>query len=79
MQEHGEAEEDFACVDTAILMQKFFSIGPNPLLIPKGFRGLPTPDALPSWLSEEDIKYYATKFNQTGFTGGLNYYRASHL
>lgn len=31
------------------------------------------------WLSEEDINYYATKFNQSGFTGGLNYYRALHL
>ncbi|KAF5462467.1 hypothetical protein F2P56_018471 [Juglans regia] len=81
-QEPGEAEEDFACVDTAILMKKFFSIfGPNPLMIPKevGVRGLPTPDALPSWLTEEDINYYATKFKRTGFTGGLNYYRASHL
>ncbi|KAF5462463.1 hypothetical protein F2P56_018467 [Juglans regia] len=82
LQEHGEAEEDFACVDTARLMKKFFSIfGPNPLMIPKevGVRGLATPDALPSWLSEEDINYYATKFKQTGFTGGLNYYRAIHL
>ncbi|KAG7967260.1 hypothetical protein I3843_08G091200 [Carya illinoinensis] len=80
-QEHGEAEEDFACVDTEILMKKIFSIGPNPLMIPKevGFRGLPTPDALPSWLSEEDINYYATKFKRTGFTGGLNYYRVTHL
>ncbi|GAY54448.1 hypothetical protein CUMW_156770 [Citrus unshiu] len=31
---------------------------------------------LPSWLSEEEFNYYVTKFDQTGFTGGLNYYRA---
>jgi hypothetical protein len=49
--------------------------------VPKevGFRGLQTPETLPSWLSEEDINYYASKFNQKGFTGGLNYYRASNL
>ncbi|XP_042954513.1 uncharacterized protein LOC122290898 [Carya illinoinensis] len=30
-QEHGEAEEDFACADTATLMKNFFSIfGLNP-------------------------------------------------
>ncbi|KAK9219205.1 hypothetical protein WN943_007846 [Citrus x changshan-huyou] len=31
---------------------------------------------LPSWLSEEEFNYYVTKFDQSGFTGGLNYYRA---
>lgn len=34
---------------------------------------------LPSWLSEEEFNYYVTKFDQTGFTGGLNYYRAIDL
>ncbi|KAK3197962.1 hypothetical protein Dsin_021377 [Dipteronia sinensis] len=37
------------------------------------------PITLPPWLSEEDLDYYATKFNQSGFTGGLNYYRALDL
>ena len=37
------------------------------------------PIPLPSWLTEEDINYYAGKFNQKGFTGGLNYYRALDL
>ncbi|KAB1222958.1 Bifunctional epoxide hydrolase 2 [Morella rubra] len=81
-QEPGEVEKDFACVDTAILMKKFFSLfGPHPLCVSKevGLRGLPTPDTLPAWLSEEDISYYASKFNRGGFTGGLNYYRASSL
>ncbi|XP_059439075.1 uncharacterized protein LOC132171704 [Corylus avellana] len=81
-QEPGEVEKDFACVDTAILVKKFFSLfGPIPLCVPKevGFRGLQTPDTLPCWLSEEDINYYASKFSQKGFTGGLNYYRASTL
>jgi len=45
----------------------------------KKFFSLFGPESLPSWLSEEDINYYASKFNQKGFTGGLNYYRASNL
>jgi pimeloyl-ACP methyl ester carboxylesterase len=36
---------------------------------------LPDPDGLPSWLTEDDIDYYATEFARTGFTGGLNWYR----
>ena len=39
-----------------------------------GFNGH-TPKTLPSWLSQEDLTYYVTKFDKTGFTGGLNYYR----
>jgi len=69
-------------VDTPILMKKLFSaFGPELVFIPKevGFRGLKTPDTLLSWLSEEDVNYYANKFNQKGFTGGLNYYRAFDL
>ncbi|KAK2364691.1 epoxide hydrolase A [Trifolium repens] len=54
----------------------------RPLCVPKeiGFGGSPnTPITLPKWLSEEDVNYYATKFEQKGFTGGLNYYRALDL
>ncbi|XP_051123795.1 uncharacterized protein LOC127246439 [Andrographis paniculata] len=34
---------------------------------------------LPAWLTEEDLKYYAGKYDSRGFTGGLNYYRALDL
>ncbi|ORB60547.1 hydrolase [Mycobacteroides saopaulense] len=41
---------------------------------------LPSPPALPwNWLSEEDLGYYAAEFTRTGFTGGLNWYRAEDL
>ncbi|MCL7030038.1 hypothetical protein MKW94_024925 [Papaver nudicaule] len=53
-----------------------------PLLVPKGvsFGALPdTPVPLPSWLTEDDIQYYASEFEKTGFKGGLNYYRALDL
>jgi pimeloyl-ACP methyl ester carboxylesterase len=33
------------------------------------------PDALPSWLSEADVEFYAAEFARTGFRGGLNWYR----
>lgn len=33
------------------------------------------PETLPSWLTEEDIAYYAGEFARTGFRGGLNWYR----
>jgi pimeloyl-ACP methyl ester carboxylesterase len=33
------------------------------------------PPALPSWLSEADLDYYAQEFSRTGFRGGLNWYR----
>ncbi|XP_054779444.1 uncharacterized protein LOC129287265 isoform X2 [Prosopis cineraria] len=38
-----------------------------------------TPENLPSWLTEEDLAYYVSKFGKTGFTGGLNYYRNLNL
>ena len=33
------------------------------------------PETLPSWLTHEDIAYYADEFSCTGFRGGLNWYR----
>ncbi|KAB2016351.1 hypothetical protein ERO13_D08G086800v2 [Gossypium hirsutum] len=78
----GEAEAHFAQMDTAKVMKKFLTTrDPNPPCIPKetGLKALPDPPALPSWLSEDEINYFATKFNQKGFTGGLNYYRAMNL
>ena len=37
--------------------------------------GMPEPDRLPDWLTEEDLDYYASEFARTGFRGGLNRYR----
>jgi epoxide hydrolase A/B len=33
------------------------------------------PDALPSWLTEEDLDFYVGEFERTGFRGALNRYR----
>ncbi|PKU81337.1 hypothetical protein MA16_Dca022843 [Dendrobium catenatum] len=78
-QEPGEVEAQFAQVDTEFLMKRFLtSRNPGPLIIPKGkeFERRANKDiTLPSWLSEDDINYFASKFIKTGFAGGLNYYR----
>jgi pimeloyl-ACP methyl ester carboxylesterase len=37
------------------------------------------PEVLPSWLSEADLDYFVAEFERTGFTGGLNWYRAIDL
>jgi pimeloyl-ACP methyl ester carboxylesterase len=37
--------------------------------------GMTIPAALPGWLREADIDFYASEFARTGFRGGLNWYR----
>ncbi|PON33803.1 Epoxide hydrolase-like [Trema orientale] len=78
-QEPGEIEAQIAQVGVSEVLRKILtSRKPGPPCLPKGkeFRDDPdTSSTLPSWLSEEDLNYYASKFNQKGFTGGLNYYR----
>ncbi len=42
----------------------------------KGFLGHPRADlALPDWLSETDLAYFSAAYRQSGFRGGLNWYR----
>ncbi|XP_057421298.1 uncharacterized protein LOC130715236 isoform X2 [Lotus japonicus] len=78
-QEPGDIEAEFAEIGTERVLKEFFTYRtPGPLFLPKGEGfGHPTdsPIELPSWLSEEECSYYASKFEKTGFTGGLNYYR----
>lgn len=53
---------------------------PGPPCLPKDNPFFISPDTkLPLWLSQDDLKYCSTKFDQKGFTGGLNYYRALDL
>ncbi|XP_057547364.1 uncharacterized protein LOC130825927 [Amaranthus tricolor] len=51
---------------------------PGSVIIPKGkaFKELPP---YPDWLSKDDAAYYNHNFAKSGFTGGLNYYRATTL
>ncbi|XP_043708880.1 epoxide hydrolase A-like [Telopea speciosissima] len=80
-QKPGDMEEVFARFgSTGSALKRFItSLKAGPLFLPKGKEFGDSPDheiSLPSWLSEEDINYYASKFNIKGFTGGLNYYRS---
>ncbi|KAL2926668.1 Epoxide hydrolase A [Bienertia sinuspersici] len=38
-----------------------------------------TPSILPPWITEEELQVYADKFQESGFTGPFNYYRALDL
>ncbi|XP_072984271.1 epoxide hydrolase 1-like [Typha latifolia] len=82
-QEPGTVEAEFARIGTPLLLKKFLTYRkPKAIIVPKekGFGGsLDTVISLPSWLSEEDISYFASKFEKSGFTGGLNYYRCMDL
>ncbi|WP_433335811.1 alpha/beta fold hydrolase [Spirillospora sp. CA-294931] len=51
---------------------------PNPMIVPEGGGFLdfcPSPDVLPDWLTEDDIAAYVTEYQDSGFTGPLNWYR----
>ncbi|XP_002516953.3 epoxide hydrolase A [Ricinus communis] len=78
-QEVGDIEAEFAELGTERVIKEFLTYRyPGPLFLPKGkaFNRSPeNPLVLPSWLSEEDAQYYVGKFEEKGFTGGLNLYR----
>ncbi|KAH9765913.1 AB hydrolase-1 domain-containing protein [Citrus sinensis] len=82
-QEPGEIEAEFAQIGTETVIKEFLTFRtPGPIILPKGkgFGHPPdAPMALPSWLSEEDVKHFTAKFDKKGFTGGINYYRNINL
>ncbi|KAK4760834.1 hypothetical protein SAY87_005727 [Trapa incisa] len=82
-QRAGRAERAFARYDYLTVMKKLLLINKTDLLIaPEGVEivdYLETPSFLPPWISEEDLQVYADKFQESGFTGPLNYYRAMDL
>lgn len=82
-QEPGEIEAEFAQIGTETVIKEFLTFRtPGPIILPKGkgFGHPPdAPIALPSWLSEEDVKYFTAKFDKKSFTGGINYYRNINL
>ena len=40
---------------------------------------LTQPEALPAWLTEDDLDRYNREFERTGFRGGLSWYRCADL
>ena len=85
-QEPGVAEAELeADVRTALRKIYFMASGDareQGLLVEKPadarlLDGLPDPDPLPDWLSEEELDYYTEQFEAGGFRGPLNRYRNS--
>ncbi|XP_028117657.1 uncharacterized protein LOC114315269 isoform X3 [Camellia sinensis] len=82
-QEAGRAEKAFARYDYVTVMKKLILINKTDLLIaPQGMEiidYLETPCYCPKWITEEELEVFADKFQESGFTGPLNYYRAIDL
>jgi pimeloyl-ACP methyl ester carboxylesterase len=38
----------------------------------------PEPEVLPAWITQAEVDHYVDVFAQTGFTGGVNWYRNFH-
>ncbi len=84
-QEPGKAEAEFETdIRTAMRMLLYSGSGDAPpekrwrAIFDKSETLLDTcfmPDALPPWLTEEDIDFFANEFERTGFRGPLNWYR----
>lgn len=86
-QEPGVAEAEFEA-DPDALLKIYYGIsgegighvsrtakGPEDRFL----TGMPRPDALPAWLSEEDMRVYNDAFAAGGWTGPFNRYRAQEL
>lgn len=71
------ADAEIARLGTRTFQKKVFTYHkPEPLYKPEeGWGSRNEKITLSFWLSEEDIDYYASTFEKTGFTGPLNYYR----
>ncbi|KAK1439176.1 hypothetical protein QVD17_04991 [Tagetes erecta] len=82
-QEAGRAERAFAKYDCLTVIKKFLLLNkPDVMIAPPGMEiidHLETPSELPPWITEEELQIYADKFQESGFTGGFNYYRAMDL
>lgn len=86
-QEPGVAEKEFDADPRAILSRLYLSPdspreAPQ-VTDPKRTAGgwiprLGAPKGLPSWLTQADLDYYVGEFKQSGFRGGINYYRNFH-
>lgn len=83
-QEPGVAEQEFDADPRAILSRLYLSPDSpreKPAVTdPKRAAGgwiprLGAPKGLPSWLTQADLDYYVSEFEEAGFRGGINYYR----
>jgi len=84
----GVAEAEFEHGIRRFIRASLYSIsgdmpgrGPVTMMVPRQggllarWASWPTPETLPSWITEADVDFYAAEFTRTGFRGGLNWYR----
>jgi pimeloyl-ACP methyl ester carboxylesterase len=83
-QEPGQADRELASNVRGTLRAILYSVSgdappsPHRLMVPRqgGFlSSLVDPPQLPAWLRDEDLEFYVSEFERTGFRGGLNWYR----
>jgi len=84
-QEPGRAEAGMETDVRRTMRMTLYSLSGNPppekrwrFMLDKSEKALDAyslPEALPSWLTEEDVDYFTGEFKRTGFRGGLNWYR----
>ena len=83
-QKPGVAEAELQQDIRGALRRLYYTAGGEMLEKDKGFGRLTggtllantvDPEALPAWLSDADLDYYAGEFARAGFCGGLNWYR----
>jgi pimeloyl-ACP methyl ester carboxylesterase len=86
-QEPGVAEAEYDANPHALISRLYLSptsprepaVNTNPLRSSGGWIDrLGAPKGLPDWLTQEDLDYYVAQFEQSGFRGGVNYYRNFH-
>ena len=86
-QEPGVAEAEYDADPFGLLSRLYLSPDsprdPPEVTDPLRFAGgwikrLGAPREQPAWLTEADLDYYVSQFEQAGFRGGVNYYRNFH-
>ena len=85
---YGPADQDLGTHVREFLTKVYYALSGDHHLLdmwnhPPGstYRGvLPNPPPLPwKWLNELELEFYISEYSRTGFTGGLNWYRAMDL
>ncbi len=84
-QEPGRAEADMEADVYKTMERTLFSLSGNAppekrwrFMLKKSEKAVhlsSKPEALPPWLTKEDVDFFAGEFRRTGFRGGLNWYR----
>ncbi len=85
-QEPGVAEAELEADVAGTMRKLLFSasgdvvrteepLAPRPAATTKFLDGMQEPETLPAWLKREDLDFFASEFKESGFRGGLNWYR----